>query len=48
MTSERPPIYPVYPPIDMDAWKHLDWTVTADGYRLVIIGEAMIGLEPVR
>lgn len=43
------PLFPLYfPPIDLDAWKHLDWTVTAAGYRLVIIGGAMIGLEPVR
>ena len=29
---------------DLDAWKHLDWTVEAGGYRLVIEGGAMTGL----
>jgi hypothetical protein len=48
VSFERPLIYPVYPPLDLEAWKHLDWTVTAGGYQLVIIGGAMIGLESIR
>lgn len=29
----------------LDAWRHLDWTVEAGGWRLVIEGGAMTGLE---
>ena len=28
----------------MNAWRYLDWTVSADGYRLVIEGGAIAGL----
>ena len=41
-------IYPAPPCYDLDAWKHLDWTVEASGWRLAIVGGVMVGLEATR
>ena len=39
----RPALRKAFTPFS--AWRHLDWTVEAGGYRLVIEDGAMIGLE---